>query len=64
MQYNGSLFTYKPFFMKRIYILIFSILFLAACSNETQQATDTSQAEFDKKQTELEKNIADRAEQD
>ncbi len=50
--------------MKRIYLLIFAILSLTACSNESQQATDTTQAEFDKKQTELEKNITEQAEQD
>ena len=64
MQYNGSPLLYKLLIMKRIYPLIFFLLTLTACSNETQQATDTSQAEFDKKQTEIEKNIAEQAEQD
>ena len=64
MQYNGSLFTYKPFFMKRIYPFILTIFTLSACSNDTQQASDAAKAEFDKKQTKLEKNIADQAEQD
>ena len=37
---------------------------LTACANESQEATDTAQAEFDKKQTEIEKNIAEQIEQD
>ena len=50
--------------MKRIYPLIISLLTLTACSNEPQNATDTAQAEFDKKQTEIKKSIAEQEEQD
>lgn len=50
--------------MKRIYPFLLTILALTACSNESQQATDTTQAEFDQKQTEIEKNIAEQVEQD
>lgn len=50
--------------MKRIYPLIICLLTLTACSNESQNSTNTAQAEFDKKQTEIEKNIAEQAEQD
>ena len=50
--------------MKRIYPLIISLLTLTACSNESQNATDTAQAEFDKKQTEIKNNIAEQEEQD
>jgi len=55
---------YKPLIMKRIYPLIISLLTLTACSNKSINATVTAQAEFDKKQTEIEKNIAEQAEQD
>lgn len=50
--------------MKRIFPIFFTILALAGCSNDTEQATDTTQAEFDKKQAEIEKSIAAQAEQD
>jgi hypothetical protein len=50
--------------MKRIFPIFFTILALAGCSNDIEQATDTAQAEFDKKQAEIEKSIAAQAEQD
>lgn len=50
--------------MKRFYLTILTIFALNACSNETQQATDNSKAEFEKKQAEIEKNIAEQADQD
>lgn len=50
--------------MKRIFPIFFTILALGGCSNDTEQATDTTQAEFDKKQAEIEKSIAAQAEQD
>lgn len=50
--------------MKIIYPLILAIFTLSACSNETLQATDSSEAEFEKKQAEIEKNIAEQADQD
>lgn len=50
--------------MKIIYPIILTILALAACSDNNPQATDTAKAEFDKKQAEIEKNIAEQAEKD
>lgn len=50
--------------MKRIYTIILTILTLAACSDNTPQATDTAKVEFDKKQAEIEKSITEQAEQD
>lgn len=50
--------------MKRIYPIILTILALAACSDNTPQTTDTAKAEFDKKQAEIEKSIAEQAEKD
>lgn len=50
--------------MKIIYPIIISLLTLTACSNDSQQASDAAKANFDNKQTELEKNIAEQAEQD
>lgn len=50
--------------MKRIFPIFFTILVLAGCSNELEQASDSTQAEFDKKQAEIEKSIAAQAEQD
>lgn len=50
--------------MKRIYPLVLTILTLAACSDNTPQSTDTTKADFDKKQAEIEKSIAVQAEQD
>lgn len=50
--------------MKRIYPLILVIFALVACSNDPQQATDTAKADFDKKQAEIEKSIAEQAKQD
>lgn len=50
--------------MKRIYPIILTILTLAACSDNTPPTTDTAKAEFDKKQAEIEKSIAEQAEQD
>lgn len=50
--------------MKRIYPVILSILALAACSDNTPPKAETTQADFDKKQAEIEKSIAEQAEQD
>lgn len=50
--------------MKRIYPLILTILALGACSNDSPQVSEPAKAEFDKKQAEIEKNIAEQAEQD
>lgn len=50
--------------MKIIYPIILTILALAACSDNNPQSTDTAKAEFDKKQAEIEKNIAEQAEKD
>lgn len=50
--------------MKIIYPIILTILALAACSDNSPQATDTAKAEFDKKQAEIEKSIAEQAEKD
>ncbi|MDN5626053.1 MAG: hypothetical protein L0G96_23185 [Acinetobacter sp.] len=44
--------------------MILTILALAACSDNSPQATDTAKAEFDKKQAEIEKSIAEQAEKD
>lgn len=50
--------------MKIIYPIILTILALAACSDNNPQSTDTAKAEFDKKQAEIEKSIAEQAEKD
>lgn len=50
--------------MKRIYPILLTIFALTACSDNTPQATDPAKAEFDKKQAEIEKSIAEQAEQD
>lgn len=50
--------------MKRIYPVLLSVLALVACSDNTPQATNTTQADFDKKQAEIEESIAEQAEQD
>ncbi|WP_273798717.1 hypothetical protein [Acinetobacter schindleri] len=50
--------------MKRIYPLILTILALGACSNDSPQVSDTTKADFDQKQAEIEKSIAEQAEQD
>lgn len=50
--------------MKRIYPLILVIFALGACSNDSQQATDTAKADFNQKQAEIEKSIAEQAKQD
>ena len=50
--------------MKRFYPVIFTFLTLCACSDEPQKTVDNAQIEFDQKQVEIKKNIADQAEQD
>lgn len=50
--------------MKRIYPIILTIITLVACSDNTPQKTDSAKAEFDKKQAEIEKNIAEQAAKD
>lgn len=50
--------------MKIIYPIFLSILALTACSDNTPPKVDTTQADFDKKQAEIEKSIAEQAEQD
>lgn len=54
----------KLFIMKKICPFIISILTLMACANEYKNTNDTVQAKFDKKQTKIEKNIAEQANQD
>ncbi|MFN4366495.1 MAG: hypothetical protein ACK4GA_02505 [Acinetobacter sp.] len=50
--------------MNQIYPLFLTIIALGACSADTQQATDTTKAKFNQKQAEIEKSIAEQAEQD